>query len=138
MTPLPGVSMTTTDIHWDPYDREIYGDPYETYRRLRDEAPLYVNEEHGFYAISRYADAERMLQDRDTFLSGKGTILPAMKSDQPVPPGLFIFEDPPFHTFHRARLSRVFTVRAVNQLEAEVRDFCRRSVEASPVASSST
>jgi cytochrome P450 len=130
MTPRSGVSMTSTDIYWDPYDREIYVDPYETYRRLRDEAPLYFNEEHGFYAISRYADTERMLQDRDTFLSGKGTILPAMKSDQPVPPGLFIFEDPPFHTFHRARLSRVFTVRAVNQLEAEVRDFCRRSVEA--------
>ena len=119
-----------TDVYWDPYDRAIYVDPYDTYRRLRDGAPLYYNEQHGFYAISRYADVERMLQDRDTFISGQGTILPAMKSSEPVAPGLFIFEDRPFHTYHRARLARVFTPRSVNKLEDEVRDFCRRSVEA--------
>jgi cytochrome P450 len=124
------VSMTTTDVYWDPYDREIYANPYETYQRLRDEAPLFVNEEHGFYAISRYADVERMLQDRQTFISGHGNVLAQMKSGKPAAPGLFIWEDPPLHSLHRSQLSRVFTPRSVNKLEDEVRDFCRRSVEA--------
>ena len=32
-------------------------------RRLRDEAPLYYNEVHDFYAVSRYDDVERGLVD---------------------------------------------------------------------------
>jgi cytochrome P450 len=116
-------------VYWDPWDRDIYEHPFEVYRQLRDEAPLYHNERHDFYAISRYEDAERMLQDRDTFISGKGTILDAMLAHAPIPPGLFIFEDPPFHTFHRARLSRVFTPRAVSQIEDDVREFCRKTLD---------
>jgi cytochrome P450 len=123
------MSTTTTDVYWDPWDREIYEHPYDVYRLLRDEVPLYHNERHGFFAISRFADVERMLQDRDTFISGKGTILEAMLAGMPIDPGLFIWEDAPFHTFHRARLSRVFTPRAVMQIEDDVRDFCARTVE---------
>jgi hypothetical protein len=32
------------DLYCDPYNIEIDADPYPTYRRLRDEAPLYYNE----------------------------------------------------------------------------------------------
>jgi hypothetical protein len=32
--------MTTIDLNYDPYDREIDADPYPVYRRLREEAPL--------------------------------------------------------------------------------------------------
>ena len=124
------MTATATDVYWDPWDREIYDEPYGVYQRLRDEAPLYHNSRHGFYAISRYADVERMLQDRETFISGKGAILDAMLVNAPIPPGLFIFEDPPFHTFHRARLSRVFTPRAVSQIEDDVREFCARTLDA--------
>jgi cytochrome P450 len=124
------VSTTVADVYWDPWDREIYGDPRPVYRQLRDHAPLYHNDRHGFYAISRYEDVERMLMDRDTFISGKGTILDAMLANAPIDPGLFIFEDPPFHTFHRARLMRVFTPRAVSLLEDDVREFCARTLDA--------
>jgi cytochrome P450 len=124
------MSTTVADIYWDPWDREIYEDPRPVYRQLRDHAPLYHNDRHGFYAISRYDDVERMLMDRDTFISGKGTILDAMLANAPIAPGLFIFEDPPFHTFHRARLMRVFTPRAVSLLEDDVREFCARTLDA--------
>ena len=124
------MSTSVTDVYWDPWDREIYESPFALYRQLRDDAPLYHNDRHGFYAISRYEDVERMLQDRDTFISGKGAILDAMLANTPIPPGLFIFEDPPFHTFHRARLSRVFTPRAVSQLEDDVHEFCARTLDA--------
>ena len=33
----------TNDLYYDPYNVEIDADPYPTYRRLRDEAPLYYN-----------------------------------------------------------------------------------------------
>ena len=57
------MSLTETDVHFDPYDREIYADPYPTFRRLRDEAPLYYNAEYDFYAVSRFGDSERVLVD---------------------------------------------------------------------------
>jgi cytochrome P450 len=41
-----------------------------------------------------------------------------------MPEGLFIFEDPPWHTIHRALVSRLFTPRAVNGLEPQIRALC--------------
>ena len=42
-----------TDVYYDPYDAAINADPYPTFRRLRDEAPVYFNERFGFWALSR-------------------------------------------------------------------------------------
>jgi hypothetical protein len=42
------VSTTATEVYWDPWDRDIYEHPSAVYRQLRDEAPLYHNERHGF------------------------------------------------------------------------------------------
>ncbi len=39
------MTTTGTDVYYDMYDRDIYASPYETFRRLRNEAPLYYNEQ---------------------------------------------------------------------------------------------
>ncbi len=54
-------STGTQDLVWDPYDVAIDADPYEVYRRLRDEAPVYFNEHYGFYALSRFEDVAAWL-----------------------------------------------------------------------------
>lgn len=111
-------------VYYDPYDVEINADPYPAFRRLREEAPLYYNEEYDFYALSRYDDVERGLLDWETFRSGRGGILELIKAGVELPPGTLIFEDPPVHDIHRKLLSRVFTPRRMNALEGKVRDFC--------------
>ncbi|WP_426574492.1 cytochrome P450 [Aquihabitans sp. McL0605] len=124
--------MTITnasDVYWDPYDQAIDADPYPTFRRLRDEAPLYYNAEHDFYALSRFEDVERSLLDPSTFISGKGGILELIKSGIEMPPGILIFEDPPTHTIHRRLLSRMFTPKRVAALEPKIREFCARSLD---------
>ncbi len=120
---------TTTDVYYDPYDVEIYADPYPVFRRLREEAPLYYNEQHDFYAVSRFEDVERGLVDRETYISGRGAILELIKANIKIPPGVLIFEDPPVHTVHRSLLSRVFTPRRVTALEPKIREFCARSLD---------
>jgi cytochrome P450 len=122
-------TTTGTDAAYDPYDIEINADPYPVFRRLREEAPLYRNETYDFYALSRFADVERGLTDRETYISGRGAILELIKADLEMPPGVIIFEDPPIHTMHRALLSRVFTPKKMNALEPEIRDFCARSLD---------
>jgi cytochrome P450 len=111
-------------VYFDPYDVEIHRDPYPTYERLRDEAPLYYNERHDFYAVSRYDDVERVLADRHTFASGRGNVLEFIKSGVEMPPGIVAAEDPPTHTIHRSLMSRVFTPRKVAELEGAMRAYC--------------
>jgi len=116
-------------VYWDPYDAEIARDPYPVYGRLRDEAPLYYNEPHDFYAVSRHADVERSLPDWRTFSSARGGILEIIKSGIEIPPGTLIFEDPQIHDIHRRLLVRVFTPRRIAALEPQVREFCRRTLD---------
>ena len=116
--------MTMTDVYYDPYDREIDADPYPVYSRLREEAPLYYNEEHDFYAVSRFEDVQRGLLDRQIFSSARGSVLEFIKANIEIPPGIVIFEDPPLHDVHRGLLSRVFTPKKMLALEEKVREFC--------------
>jgi cytochrome P450 len=119
----------TSDVYYDPYNVEIYADPYPVFRRLREEAPLYYNEQHDFYAVSRFDDVERALLDPKTYISGRGAILELIKANITIPPGVLLFEDPPVHTVHRGLLSRVFTPRKVAALEPQIREFCARSLD---------
>ena len=99
-------------------------DPYPVFRRLREEAPLYYNEQHDFFALSRFDDVENALKDHATFSSARGGILELIKADIELPSGVFIFEDPPIHTAHRGLLSRVFTPKKMNALEPQIRELC--------------
>jgi cytochrome P450 len=124
------MSITSDNpVYWDPYDVQIAANPYPVFRRLREEAPLYHNEKHNFYALSRFDDVEKGLRDHATYISGRGVILEAIKANLAVPPGVFIFEDPPAHTVHRSLLNRVFTARKMNALEPRIRAFCARCLD---------
>jgi cytochrome P450 len=122
-------TSTANAVNYDPYDVAINADPYPVFRRLRDEAPLYYNEQYDFFAVSRFDDVERGLKDRETFISGRGAILELMKADLEIPPGTVIFEDPPAHTIHRSLLSRMFTPRKVAALEPQIRAFCADALD---------
>lgn len=111
-------------VYYDPYDVEINVDPYSVYRRLREEAPVYYNEKHDFYAVSRHDDVERGLRDKDDFISSRSSVLEFIKAGVEFPSGIVIFEDPPRHTLHRGLLARVFTPRKMAALEPQVRDYC--------------
>jgi cytochrome P450 len=112
--------MTTTDLYYDPYDYAIDADPYPIWKRLRDEAPVYWNEKHGFYALSRYDDVLNGLLDTESFVSSHGILL-EMISDEPyenVP--MMIMMDAPEHTRLRKLVSRAFTPRRIADLEVRI------------------
>jgi cytochrome P450 len=123
------VVTSASSVYYDPFDVEIDADPYPTFARLRDEAPVYYNERHDFWALSRYDDVEKALVDWRTFSSARGDILEVIKANVPLPSGVVLFEDPPMHTMHRGLMSRVFTPRKMDALEHEVREFCRRCLD---------
>ncbi|MCU1452898.1 MAG: vdh [Acidimicrobiales bacterium] len=122
-------TATDTDAYFDPYDVDINADPYPTYARLREEAPAYYNDRYDFWALSRHADVEKALVNWPVFSNTRSDILDIIKAGVALPPGVILFEDPPFHTMHRGLMSRVFTPRRMAALEGEVRAFCARSLD---------
>ncbi|MCX2929383.1 cytochrome P450 [Mycobacterium sp. CVI_P3] len=124
--------MTVTGaerVYYDPYDFALNADPYAVFRRLRDEAPLYYNDRHDFFALSRHDDVSAALVDHRTFSSARTAIAELIKANIEVPPGVLIFEDPPLHDVHRKLLSRMFTPRKVQALEPRIREFCAESLD---------
>jgi cytochrome P450 len=117
------------DIYYDPYDVVLHEDPYPTFKRLREEQPLYYNERHDFYAVSRYADVERGFIDKENLISSKGDVLELIKANVTMPPGTFIYEDPPLHTVHRGVVAGVFTPRRMLSIEPLVREYAARCLD---------
>jgi cytochrome P450 len=114
----------TTDqvIAYDPYDHAIQDDPFPVYAWLREHAPLYRNEEHGFWALSRHADVLAALRDETTYSNQMGvSIDPASWGPQAKYAMSFIAMDPPDQTRLRALVSRGFTPRRVQELEPSIR-----------------
>ena len=123
------MTIISDAVTYDPYDITINADPYPTFRRLRDEAPIYHNEPYDFWALSRHADVDRALVDWSTFSNSRSDILEIIQSGVELPPGIVMFEDPPQHTLHRGLMSRVFTPKRMAALEDQVRAFCARCLD---------
>ena len=123
------MSSVNGPVNYDPYDWEIDSDPYPTFKRLRDEAPLYYNEKYDFVALSRFEDVEKASLDWKSYSSARGSVLEMIKMGVDIPPGSILFEDPPSHDLHRSLLSRVFTPRRMNAIEGEVRQFCAEMLD---------
>jgi cytochrome P450 len=121
---------TGSDVYFDPYNVDINADPYPVFARLREEAPLYYNSEHDFFALSRYEDVNKGIVNHGLFSSAKGAILELIRADFPIPSGVLIFEDPPVHDIHRKLLARMFTPRKIALLEDKIREYCAQSLDA--------
>ncbi len=119
------MTVSTTPVEFDPFSEEFFNDPYEMYRRLRDEAPVYYNERYGFYALSRFADVLAAHRDWEGFSSAHGVELFMLSNVDPEEIRAYrsiIMMDPPEHDRFRALVSRVFTPRAVAALEPMIRE----------------
>lgn len=107
-------------IDWEPHAEEFRLNPYPLYRQLRDDMPLYHNEERGFYALTRFDDCWNALVDTKRFLSSGGVSLEKYEVGQK----LMILMDPPRHTWHRKVMSHMFTPRVIANLEPGIRTTC--------------
>jgi cytochrome P450 len=120
-----GVPVSHESIEFDPFSDTFFDDPYETYARLRDEAPVYFNEKYGFYALSRHADVVAAHGDPARFVSSYGITLELLLKKKPMVTNMMIVMDPPEHTRQRKLVSQAFSRNAIGSLEpliAEVID----------------
>ncbi|MDG5485300.1 cytochrome P450 [Mycolicibacterium gadium] len=111
-------------IEFDPFSQDFFDGAYDTYRRLRDEAPVYYSAKWDFWALTRYDDVAPGTKDHEKFSSANGATLDMVHAhDDAIPvPKVIISMDPPEHEKMRKLVSKVFTPRAIAALEDMVRE----------------
>ena len=107
--------------------------PYDWFALLRNEAPLFWQEEHdgrGFWVFTRYDDVLAMAKDWQTYSSEVGgTSLQDLTPEEVELRKSMIDTDPPAHTRLRALVNKGFTPRVVNTYEERIRGLARGILE---------
>jgi cytochrome P450 len=115
----------------DPYDYHFHEDPYPYYRRLRDEAPLYRNDELKFWALSRHHDVLQGFRNSTALSNAYGVSLdPVSRSADAHKVMSFLAMDDPGHLRLRTLVSKGFTPRRIRELEPRVRELAKTHLEA--------
>ncbi|OBG46421.1 cytochrome [Mycolicibacterium fortuitum] len=104
--------MTKAQVIFDPFSEDFFNNPFDMYRRMRQDAPLYYNEDSDFYALTRHEDVAAALKDHEAFSSSRGCDLAMVQGDEP-PQKSIIFMDPPDHRHMRSLLNKAFTPRMI-------------------------
>ena len=125
----------------DKWESFIEGQPYDLFKRLRHEAPIYWHEESldfepGFWALTKHEDIVRVSKDPLTFSSAAGGHLMTMGDPKVVDPsavaaiiGNMIGMDPPDHQIYRKMVAPSFTPKAIRNLESDMRQKIRDLLE---------
>lgn len=124
--------MTDT---FDLNDPAVIADPFPSYARLRDTAPVHHSTSPDLWLVSRYDDVRTVVRDAQRFSS----MVSAIESD-PFNPSMrppkwssrlvsgipairvLLTSDPPDHTILRRKVSRVFTPRRIAEWEPRIHE----------------
>lgn len=122
--------MTISAVTLDPYNYDFHEDPYPYYQRLRDEAPLYRNDELGFWALSRHADVLKGFRNSTTLSNKFGVSLdPASRGPHASKTMSFLAMDDPDHLRLRTLVSKGFTPRRIRELEPRVTEIANQHLD---------
>ena len=125
----------------DKWETFIDGQPFDLFKRLRQEAPIYWHEESldfepGFWALTKHEDIVKVSKDPMTFSSAVGGHLMSMGDPAVVDPaavaaivGNMIGMDPPDHQIYRKMVAPSFTPKAIRSLEVDMRAKVRELLD---------
>lgn len=115
----------------DPYDYDFHEDPYPYYKRLRDEAPLYRNDERNFWALTRHADVHKAFRETAALSNKLGVSLdPISRTPEAHRTMSFLAMDDPAHLRLRTLVSKGFTPRRIRELEPRVLQLTTEHLDA--------
>lgn len=118
------MTLPTVELVLDPYDYHFHEDPYPYYKRLRDEAPLYHNEDLKFWALSRHKDVVQGFRNSTALSNKHGVALdPVSRNDEAHRVMSFLALDDPAHLRLRTLVSKGFTPRRIRELEGRVTEI---------------
>jgi cytochrome P450 len=122
--------MPTTPISF--LNPEVQRCPFEAYREVRKQGPVYFDSSSNCYIITDYDEVRKAAADTTTFSNVTGQLLvkEGPKQDEIdsifkehgfLPVNTLVVADPPVHDFHRAQVDKVFTISRVKKMEEYIR-----------------
>lgn len=123
---------------YDLLDPAVVADPYPPLEHWRDEAPVFYIPEIDHFVITRYADIEQVLLDRDTWSAANASsplTTPCPAAQDVLSHGFdrvptLNNSDPPRHGPMRKSVLSVMTPRRLKALEPVLRDYAVGLIEA--------
>jgi cytochrome P450 len=124
------MNVQSPDVVLDPYNYDFHEDPYPYYKRLRDEAPLYYNDDLKFWALSRHQDVLAGFRNSTTLSNKYGVSLdPASRGPHAAKTMSFLAMDDPAHLRLRTLVSKGFTPRRIRELEPRVTEIAVKHLD---------
>jgi cytochrome P450 len=117
-------------IHFDPMSPDQLADPYPTYARAREDAPVFHSEQHGLWVVTRYEDVVQVVKDHRSFSSENAVrsslappppeVAAVLAEGHPLTPTL-TDADEPVHGRLRGMVNKAFTHQRVREMEPLIR-----------------
>ena len=118
------------DPSFRPTDPAFLANPYPTYARLRDEAPMLHFEPWDAFVVTRYRDVDRLLRDRRlgrvTDANPKRDRDPNHAPFDAIQAGSLLEIEPPDHTRIKQAVHDVFTPKHVRDLAVRIESLAGR------------
>jgi len=111
------------DLSDERFERSV---PYETFRLLRTEAPVWWWPDGACWVVTTHDLVETMNRDYETYSSAGGIVPPGST----VNPRVLLAMDPPEHTEYRRMVIKSFVPRSISALHDEVRTIAEEAVAA--------
>ncbi len=129
-------------------DAETLIDPWETYRRLRDHAPVFHAPDLDLKFITRYDHIMEVIRDVETYSNQSPFVakvqldsllaappeiqkdLMAIQAGRQPPAPTLIMADPPLHGRHRSQVSGLFRAGRVRKAEGAVDQVIHETIDA--------
>ena len=121
MTETAMVAGMQQQIPFDPYAYDFHEDPYPTYARLREQAPVYYNSDLDFWALAGHDDVRNAFRDSANLSNAWGVSMdPSSYGPDAHKSMSFLAMDDPKHMRIRKLVSKGFTPRRVNDLAGRI------------------
>ncbi|QKJ25671.1 cytochrome P450 [Aquiluna borgnonia] len=114
------------NLFYDPLSYAIYDHPYDVYKQLRDNAPVYFSPRLGVYVLSRYADVQAAFKNHEQMISALGNDIDGTHDSYGK--GNLVAQDPPRHTALRQSIRRVFALKEILAKEDGIRGIARELI----------
>ena len=107
----------------DVLDPRFYDDPWDAYRWLRHNAPLWWDARNELWVVSRHADVSQISRNQELYSAAQG-VRPKVAAPMSI-----ISMDDPEHTRQRRLVNRGFTPAMVRQLADHIRELSHEIID---------
>ncbi|MVP02548.1 cytochrome P450 [Paenibacillus lutrae] len=107
--------------------KEQFWNPYPWYKEMRENSPVFYDEQQDTWNVFLYKDAKQVAGDYQLFSSARDrSLIPVPLQDNKVN---LIFADPPDHRKRRGLLAKAFTPRSLETWKPRIQNLVHELIE---------